>query len=119
MGRRRAGKQTVTVTGPVITELLGDPGPAPGPAVPIAGPGSGCPPPTHCPVCTRRIDRRYLAEHLGCYDPDANCTSEDVARWFRIEEDGEPDPGSNAERAAAAGAEPGPTPSPSPFLSSS
>jgi hypothetical protein len=88
MGRRRVGKRTVTVTGALLSELLGDPGPdRQGPAVPIPGPGSGCPPPTHCPVCRRRIDRRYLVEHLGCYHPDAHCSVEDVAEWFRLDED--------------------------------
>ncbi len=73
--------RTTTVRGPLVTELLGDPGPPPARRGWEIDCGAH---PTHCPMCRRAIVAAHLAEHLDCYDPDANCSVADVAAWFRL-----------------------------------
>lgn len=79
-------RRTVTVRGPLLIEVLGDPGEEPplaGWQIECSGPGDG--PATHCPVCGRKIAVDHLEHHLDCYDRDANCSVADVAAWFGID----------------------------------
>ncbi len=81
MGHERRVKQAVMVRGPLVAELLGEPGPdSTVRERPQLDPAN----PTHCPVCARRVIADRLEEHLDCYDPDAACTTSEVAAWLGV-----------------------------------
>ncbi len=81
MGDERRVKQAVTVRGPLVSELLGEPGPE----LTVRERRQRDPAkPTHCPVCGRRVIADRLEEHLDCYDPDAACTTSEVAAWLGV-----------------------------------
>lgn len=75
-------KHAVTVRSPLVEELFGEPGPEPAVWVrPAVDPDR----PDRCPVCDRRVVPSHLEEHLGCYDPDATCSTAEVASWLGVE----------------------------------
>ncbi len=81
MSNENRVKHAVTVRTALVEELFGPPGPEPvqwvRPAPDPARPG-------FCPVCGRRAVAERLEEHLGCYDPDATCSTAEVAAWLGV-----------------------------------
>ncbi|MFN0028463.1 MAG: hypothetical protein ACKV2O_14975 [Acidimicrobiales bacterium] len=81
MSNENRVKHAVTVRTPLVEELFGPPGPEP---VRWERPSPDPAKPGYCPVCDRRVVTTRLEEHLGCYDPDATCSTTEVAAWLGV-----------------------------------